>query len=155
MNSELRWQVQWNLSKSNLLGTNLYVRNRHVFSLYRSNFKRGLCLMPLSTIFKLTKISYIGNLFKSWFIQDSGLFKVQIRQVWLYIIINSFFVVYCQVWHMYNITFLAKVINLFPITTYTCTSKVHWNSDHFSGFYIKYKKVLKKPLKTGWKALIH
>jgi hypothetical protein len=35
--------------------------------------------------FELTKISFIGTLFKVWFIQNSDLFRVQVRQVSLYI----------------------------------------------------------------------
>ena len=34
---------------------------------------------------KITKISYLGTLSKVQFIQDSGLFRVQVRQVSLYI----------------------------------------------------------------------
>jgi len=33
----------------------------------------------------LTKISYIGTLFKVWYILDSSLFKVLLRQVSLYL----------------------------------------------------------------------
>ena len=50
--------LQWNLSKSSLLGSNLCVQNRQV---------------------KLTKFSYIGTLFKVWFIQDFNF-----HRVWFY-----------------------------------------------------------------------
>jgi hypothetical protein len=59
--------VQWNPSKQNLVGTNFCVRNRQVFGLYRLN--------------------YIGTLFKVGFIQDFNLFRVQFRQVSLYLVI--------------------------------------------------------------------
>jgi hypothetical protein len=59
--------MQWNLSKPILLGTNVCVWYRQVDDLYR-----------------LTKIIYIGTLFKVQFIQDSVKVRVQIRQVSLY-----------------------------------------------------------------------
>jgi hypothetical protein len=38
--SQFGGEIQWNLSKPNLLGTNFCVQNREVFSLYRLNQQR-------------------------------------------------------------------------------------------------------------------
>jgi hypothetical protein len=56
--------IQWNLSKQNFLGTNVYVWNRQVFALYRSN---------------LQNISYFGALLKVQFMQDFSLYSVCFR----------------------------------------------------------------------------
>jgi hypothetical protein len=65
--------IQWSLFKPNVLGNNLCVRSRQVFSLYR---------------FKLTKI-IIGTLLNVWFTQDLSLSNVWFRQIWLYIYLMS------------------------------------------------------------------
>ena len=60
------WSLYNDTSKLNLLGTNLCVGNRQVFSLNRS---------------LVTTISFIGTLLQVCFLQERGWFKVLFRQV--------------------------------------------------------------------------
>jgi hypothetical protein len=59
-------EIQWNLSKSNIFGTNFCV------------LKTGFWFIQVTE----ANILYIGTLFKVCFIQDSGLFRVWFRQVY-------------------------------------------------------------------------
>jgi hypothetical protein len=89
--------IQWNLSKQNLLRTNVCVRNGQVFALY-------------SLIYKL---SYIVALFKVLFIQDVGLYRVQfIQDVGLYR------VRFIQDVGLYRVQFIQDV-GLYRISVYT------------------------------------
>ena len=71
---DIHCTIHWNLSKSNPLGTNFCVLNRQECSLYRLN---------------LRNTSYIGTLYKVWFIQDFGSFRVRFRQISLYMVCNA------------------------------------------------------------------
>ena len=55
----------------------------------------------------LAKISYIGSVFKVWFMQDSSLFRVWFRQVSLY-----YYIVHLKGGHSsYQVTFALHLIS--------------------------------------------
>ena len=62
---------------------------------------------------KLTKIYYIGTLFKVWLIQDSALFRVQSRQVLLYIFLLCFT---CMIIFLFYLYVYLFVVILFCFT---------------------------------------
>ena len=65
--------IQWDMSKH----TMGYVKTKHPFDQLLCSEYTDVQSMQI----KLTNISSIGILFKVWFIQDSGLFRVWFRQV--------------------------------------------------------------------------
>jgi hypothetical protein len=100
MHSTDAWyEVQWIMSKANLLGTSFCVQNRQVLVWFIQ--------------VKLTKIFFTETLFKDWFIQDSDLFRVWFKQISLYILIVLHINIHSYT--VYEWTFIWRTIRILQV----------------------------------------
>ena len=78
----MKWNLQWNLSKQNLLGTrNLSKQNLlGTRNLSKQNLLGTIFCVRNKQVFSLCT-SYFGTLFNIWFVQDSDFFMVRYRPV--------------------------------------------------------------------------
>ena len=75
-------------------------------------FVFGIDTCSVHAQFILTKTSYIGTLFKAWFIQDSSLLGIQFRLVLLYVYTAYFDLPQIYEYFHYSVTFPSILLVL-------------------------------------------